>query len=99
MKIDAILERDARSREDRDLDKTPAAGNLGTYMTTAQAAVELGVSMSRIRQFIRDGRLKSENKPSKGQRDHLLKASQVRAFKKKVRKRTGRPPKDDSKKE
>ena len=95
MKIETLLEKDSRSREDRDIEKTPSPGNLGTYMTTAQAAVELGVSMSRIRQFIRDGRLKSENKPTKGQRDHLLKASQVRAFAKKERKRTGRPKDDE----
>ena len=94
MEINTLLELMARRKEEYDIDKAPAVGNLGPYMTTAQAARELDVSMSRIRQFIADGKLKSY-KPEKGRRDHMLKTSQVRAFKKKPRERTGRPVEDE----
>lgn len=82
-----ILERD---REDATLNKTPKPGGLGPYLTTAQAATILGVTQSRVRQFIMDGRLKAYS-PEKGRRDNMLKSDEVHAFKNKKREITGRP--------
>jgi excisionase family DNA binding protein len=91
MKILTLLEKEERKKEDYNLYLAPAPGNNGPYITTAQAAKILGVNMSRVRQMIGDGLLKSHS-PKKGQRDHLLKTSEVRALAKKERKKTGRPP-------
>lgn len=77
-------------KENTTLNKTPPAGDISPNMTTAQAAKELGVTQSRVRQFIADGRLKAK-KPVKGRRDNMLSTDQVRKFKKKERKITGRP--------
>jgi excisionase family DNA binding protein len=56
-------------------------------ITTSDAANLLGVSSSRVRQFILDKRLDSV----KIGRDQLLKQSDVEAFSSKPRPRTGRP--------
>ena len=75
----------------------PAAGDLGQYITSAQAARILGVSMSRVRQFVQEGRLKAYN-PVPGRRDNLFKRADVESFAKKPRERTGRPEEHDSEK-
>ena len=77
-------------KENATLNKTPPTGDVSPHMTTAQAAKELGVTQSRVRQFIDDGRLKAK-KPVKGRRDNLLSTDAVRKFAKKERKITGRP--------
>ena len=56
-------------------------------ITTSDAANLLGVSSSRVRQFILEERLNSV----KIGRDQLLKQSDVEAFASKPRPRTGRP--------
>lgn len=76
--------------EDKSADQAPAPGKLGEFITTAQAAKILGVSMSRVRQFISEDRLKSYS-PEAGRRDNMLKLAEVEAFAEKERKRTGRP--------
>ena len=70
--------------------KAPAPGDLGQYITSAQAAKILGVEMSRIRQLVGDGQLKSYN-PTEGRRDHMFKESEVRAFKEREKDKGGRP--------
>lgn len=79
--------------EKETVQNAPPPGELGEYITTAQAAKILRVSMSRVRQFIGEGRLKSY-RPEDGRRDNMLKTSEVYAFKDKDRKRTGRPPEE-----
>jgi len=57
------------------------------YLTTKEAADYLGLSPSRIRQFIAYGRLKSK----KHGRDHLILRSDIEYFAAISRQRTGRP--------
>lgn len=90
MKLIDLFEK-TENDENADLDKTPKPGKLGDFCTTAQAANIIGVTMSRVRQFIMDGRLKSYS-PEKGRRDNMLKTSEVEAFAAKDREQTGRPP-------
>lgn len=82
--------RESESEGSKDLASAPAPGNLGQFITSAQAAVILDVDQSRIRQFVADGRLTS-HKPVKGQRDHMFKQADVRDLAKKDRPITGRP--------
>jgi excisionase family DNA binding protein len=90
MKLANLFETKASHSENSDLNKAPPPGNLGDYVTTAQAAKMMKVTQSRIRQFIADGRLKAHH-PVKGQRDNMLKKADVAAFMKKPREITGRP--------
>lgn len=93
MKLSQIYENvnlNESENEGADTHRAPAAGNLGDLITVKQAAKILGVSPGRVRQFIMDGRLKS-HKPDVGQRDNLLKKTDVTKFKGKERKITGRP--------
>lgn len=91
-----LIERKSHDEND-DINKSPPLGGLGEYITTAQAAKELGVTMGRIRQFIMDGRLQAKS-PEKGRRDNLIKLSDLNKFKKIDREITGRPPeKEESK--
>lgn len=95
MKLALIKEfQDTKKAGNPDKDEkdkeTPAAGDLGQYITTKQAAEILGVDASRVRQFIMDGRLKAHN-PVPGRRDNFLKRADVEAFDKEPRERTGRP--------
>jgi excisionase family DNA binding protein len=60
------------------------------FITTAEAAEILGVSPSRVRQFILEGRLKSQ----KIGRDQLLIKKDVDIFAAEPRYRTGRPTKN-----
>lgn len=98
MKLANILENAAGHSENDDMGKTPAPGKLGDYITSAQAAKELGVTMSRIRQFVMDGRIKSY-RPEKGRRDHMFKLSDIKQFKKQDREITGRPPENKTDKD
>lgn len=95
MKLADLFEnKSTQKTENDDMHKTPAPGELGQYITTAQAARILKVTMSRVRQLIMDGQLKSYQ-PEKGRRDNMLKLSEVRAYDKTDRS-PGRPSKDDS---
>ena len=89
MKLSQIVETKQKDEND-DMEKTPPPGDIGDWLTTAQAAKVLKVTMSRVRQFIMDGRLKSHS-PVKGRRDNLLKRSDVLKFKDEYREITGRP--------
>jgi len=91
MKLANLFEKAASHSENDDMGKTPAPGKLGDYITSAQAARELGVTMSRIRQFVMEKRLKSY-RPEKGRRDHMFKLSDIKRFAKEDREITGRPP-------
>lgn len=98
MKLHQILsEKVASHSENDDMGKTPAPGKLGDYITSAQAAKILGVTMSRIRQYVMDERLKSYS-PEKGRRDHMFKLSDIKQFAKEDREITGRPPEKEGKK-
>lgn len=61
---------------------------MGQLVSTEQAAKIIGVSDSRIRQFVGDGRLKPQESTDS---DHYFKREDVEALKRKPRKRTGRP--------
>lgn len=61
------------------------------YFTTEEAARYLGVSSSRIRQFIIEERLESV----KYGRDHLIQEADLERFAKDGKKKTGRPKKVD----
>lgn len=74
------LKENAGNEENLSLNKTPSIGDTGDYITTSQAAKLLGVTASRVRQLIMDGKLKSHS-PNKGRRDNLLKVSEVQSFK------------------
>lgn len=89
MNLSDIYE-DVKSREDQTVINAPSPGKLGEYVTTAQAAKILNVEMSRIRQLVGEGKLKSY-KPEEGRRDHMLKISEVRAIKDKEKDKGGRP--------
>lgn len=75
--------------------KAKPPGELGEYITSAQAAKILDVEMSRIRQLVANGDLKSHT-PEEGRRDHIFKLSEVRALKGKEKDKGGRPKKDES---
>lgn len=79
--------------EDKDLDRAPPPGKTGEFITSAQAARMLGVSMSRIRQMVADKTLTSYQ-PEKGRRDHLLKRKDVQALKSNMPE-VGRPEKGE----
>lgn len=68
----------------------PADNDINPVITTSQAAKKLGVTPSRVRQLIGQGRLNA-NGPKKGRRDNMLKIDDVSSFAKKDRKITGRP--------
>ena len=79
------------SNENKNLSKAPPAGDVAPNMTTAQAAKELGVSQSRIRQMIGSGKFKTVKRPKKGRRDNMISADEVHKVSKKERPITGRP--------
>lgn len=82
------------SNEDETVRKAPPPGKTGDLISSAQAAKILGVEMSRVRQLIGDGTLKS-HQPEEGRRDHFLKKAEVEAHKSKEKDKGGRPEKDD----
>ncbi len=63
---------------------------MSKYFTTEDAAKYLGVTPSRVRQFIAEERLESE----KYGRDHMIKESELASFAKYGKKKRGRPKKD-----
>lgn len=94
MKLQNLVEY-ASSNERQTVKDAPPAGDTNTdLLTSAQAAKYLKVSMSRIRQLIGDGRLKS-HQPTDGRRDHLIKKADLDEFNANERKENGRPSKDD----
>ena len=65
-------------------------GDIADYLTVAQAADALGLSKSRVEQFIRDGRLAVATTMGSVR---LLLRTDVAALKPSVRGKPGRPPK------
>lgn len=94
MKLQDLME---RKSENSDIQKAPPPGKLGKFITAKQAAKILGVTPSRVRQFIAEDRLKAYA-PEVGRRDNMLSLSEVEAFKKEDRERTGRPPEKKTRK-
>lgn len=64
---------------------------MGKMFTTEDAAKYLGVTPSRVRQFIMEDRLKSE----KYGRDHLITKDELERFARHGKKPRGRPKKID----
>lgn len=62
---------------------------MSKYFTTDEAAAYLGVSASRIRQYIAEERLPSE----KYGRDHMIRERDLVYFARSGKKKRGRPPK------
>ena len=62
---------------------------MSKYFTTDEAATYLGVTASRIRQYIAEERLPSE----KFGRDHMIKEHDLEYFAHNGKKKRGRPPK------
>jgi site-specific DNA-methyltransferase (adenine-specific) len=60
-------------------------------ITTKRAAELLGITPVRVRQFIQQGRLRSE----KQGRDHLLEEAEVQRFDREGRRKRGRPRKGE----
>lgn len=89
--LNELTEGVTKKSENDTMGKTPPPGEIGEFITSAQAAKILGVTMSRIRQLVMDGRLTSHG-PNKGRRDHLFKIGDVRKFKSDELKDAGRPP-------
>jgi site-specific DNA-methyltransferase (cytosine-N4-specific) len=66
---------------------------MSKYFTTEEAAKFLGVTASRVRQFIAEERLGSE----KYGRDHLIREGDLAEFAKSGKKKRGRPKKQAAK--
>jgi len=62
---------------------------MSKYFTTEEAATYLGVTPSRVRQYIAEDRLTSD----KLGRDHMIKEDDLEYFVKQGKKKRGRPPK------
>lgn len=65
---------------------------MSKYFTTEDAATYLGVTSSRVRQYIAEARLPS----SKLGRDHMIKEDDLQSFYKNGKKKRGRPSKEQS---
>lgn len=91
MKLTDIYE---GSDEGETVKNAPPPGDMGDLLTTAQAARELDVEMSRIRQLVANDELKS-HQPEEGRRDHFFKKSDIEAYKSKDKDEGGRPKKVD----
>lgn len=65
---------------------------MSKYFTTEDAATYLGVTTSRVRQYIAEERLPSE----KYGRDHMIRERDLEDFAKKGKKKRGRPPKSEN---
>lgn len=79
MKLKSLFENKIANSENDDMDDTPSPGKLGEFITTAQAAVKMKVSMSRVRQLIMTGAIKSYA-PEKGRRDNIIKLTDIRKY-------------------
>lgn len=64
------------------------ASSMDQWVTTKEAAVIIGVSTGRVRQYVQDGRLTPREKTDS---DHYFRRSQVQALSRKELKITGRP--------
>lgn len=84
-----------REKDDEDEGKAPPVTG-GDTVSTKQAAEILGVAVSRVRQLIGDGTLKTKISPRPGDRDHEIPLKDVQALKNNMPKK-GRPSKEDSK--
>lgn len=94
-----VLNEQPGNKENETFKKAPPAGDVGDQETTAQAAKELGVTPSRIRQMKAEGKFKTAKGPVEGRRDNLIRTSEVKS-KKENRRGPGRTAdKSDSKKE
>jgi hypothetical protein len=91
MRIEDLLESETE-KNTPDNAPSPNADLGGDKINTAQVAQMCNCSMSRVRQFVMDGRLKSYS-PVPGRRDNFFLKSDAQAFCEKERERTGRPPK------
>lgn len=90
MKIEDLLESET---EKNTPDRAPSPNaDLGEYITTGQVAQLCNCSISRVRQFKMEGRLKAKS-PVPGRRDSFFLKSDAQAFCEKERERSGRPPK------
>lgn len=86
-----------REVDDEDRKRPPPVKGGGT-ISTAQAASILGVTVSRVRQLIGQGKLKPTVKPRKGDRDHELLKKDVDDLAVRMDKKSGKSQeKDDSK--
>lgn len=96
---DIVLTEQPGNKENETFKKAPPPGDVGDQVTTAQAAKELGVTPSRVRQMKADGQLKTAKGPVEGRRDNLIRTSEVKS-KKENKRGPGRPSKkSDSKKD
>ena|ERR1700757_516385 len=91
MKIEDLLESETEKKTP-DNAPSPNADLGGDKVNTAQVAQMCNCSMSRVRQFVMDGRLKAFS-PVPGRRDNFFVKSDAQAFCDKERERTGRPKK------
>ena len=78
---DVILNEQPGNRENETFKKAPQPGDIGDIETTAQAAKELGVTPSRVRQMKAEGKFKTVKGPVEGRRDNLIKTSEVKSKK------------------
>lgn len=86
MKLHDLLEN--HKDENRDINKAPPPSD--EWITTAQAAKILDVTMSRVRQMIMAGDITAKP-PLKGRRDNLVSRKTIVSLSKQDRKPTGRP--------
>lgn len=96
MKLSDITELNEQSgnEENKTFRKAPPPGDVGDQMTTAQAAKELGVTPSRVRQMKMEKKFKSAKGPVEGRRDNLIRSSEVKSVKEK-KNGPGRPEKSE----
>lgn len=90
MKLEDLFE---SQTEKHTPDRAPSPNaDLGEYITSAQVAQMCNCSLSRVRQFKMEKRLKAHS-PVPGRRDNFFLKSDAQSFCEKERERTGRPPK------
>ena len=78
-----------KEKDDEDKGKAPPVTG-GDNISTKQAAEILGVAVSRVRQLVGDGTLKTKVSPRPGDRDHEILLKDVQALKNNMPKK-GRP--------
>lgn len=90
MKLEDLFESET---EKHTPDRAPSPNaDLGEYITTAQVAQMCNCSISRVRQFKMEKRLKGKS-PVPGRRDNMFLKSDAQSFCDEERERTGRPGK------
>lgn len=91
MKLEDLFESETeKTTPDR---APPASDTVGHYISSAQVASLCNCSMSRVRQFKMEGRLKAAYPPTAGQRDNWFSKAEAQKFCDEERSRTGRKPK------